>query len=360
MKFMANNISMLHADRRQILLALPKVDLHRHLEGCLRLETQQELGRRQGLELPLDDPERLLPHVAFQEGEPRTLNNFLAKFRADWYRTFADIQRVVREALEDASRENVAYLELRFSPEHFHRHTGLKIPDIIKAICEAGLQVAEDEELLVRFLLTFARERYDRALWNEALDAALANYHLGVRGVDLAGDEFSHPNERFAEFFRRVRDTRQLHVTIHAGEGTSAASVKSAVEILGAERIGHGVSAAEDAAVMEMLARQKVALELCPISNYQTGCVDDLSHHPLPELEKRAVPVTINSDDPSIHMADLTDNHDVALSRWGYGLEDLLRLQLQAVEFSFLEAELKPSLAEHIRQGYSDALTEEG
>ncbi|RLB56193.1 MAG: adenosine deaminase [Deltaproteobacteria bacterium] len=340
-------------ERRQLLLGLPKVDLHRHLEGSLRLGTLLELGRRYNLDLPLDSEASLAPQVTFREGQPRTLDNFLAKFRADWYRSFADVERVAREAVEDAAAEGVVYLELRFSPEHLTRESRLQVLGVIQAVCEAGRLAGEDSGCQVNFLLTFARERLDAKSWPRIVEDGLRCHHLGVVGVDLAGDEFRHPNRLFGDFFARVRDTGVLHVTVHAGEGTDAGSVASAIEVLGAERIGHGLETVNDSRVIELVRRRRVALEMCPISNYQTGCVDDVSSHPLPRLDEQQLAVTINSDDPAMHGADLTDNYDLAVSRWGFDLERLLHLELAAARAAFVTEDERRQLLQRINAGYA-------
>lgn len=342
-------------ERLEILSALPKLDLHRHLEGSLRLTTLLELGRKNGVSLPLQNAESLAPLVTYQEGEPRTLQHFLTKFHAEWYRSYADVERVAGEIVADAAREGVIYLELRFSPEHLTRHNRLQAEGVMEAVAEAAGGAAADNDIEVRFLLTFTRERYDLDRWKRAVDFAVSRSDRGFVGVDLAGDEFAHANDKFARFFERVRDTGVLSATIHAGEGTSAAQVQSAVERLFARRIGHGLSSAEDPAVMELLARRGVALEMCPISNYQTGCIDGLEQHPLPALDRAGVPVTLNSDDPAIHGSTLNDEYDAAVTSWGYGLADLLRLEQNAVQAAFVDEETREHLRDRVERGYREA-----
>ena len=339
-------------ERLAILRGLPKVDLHRHLEGSMRLSTLLEFGRKRGLDLPLSDEETLAKAICYNDGEPRSLAHFLSKFRSDWYSTYADVERVCREAVKDAASEGVIVLELRFSPEHFTRNTRLRFEGVMEAVCEAGQAAAEDHGLALGFLVTLVRERRDDKIWAKLVNRAAELSELWVVGVDLAGDEVAHPNENFVSIFDRVVDTGVLHATIHAGEGTQAAHVRSAVELLHAERIGHGISAAEDPAVMGFLAEKGVCLEVCPISNYQTGCVDDLQEHPLLILDQAGVRVCLNSDDPTLHRTRITNDYDVAVSRWGYGLDDLLRLELTAAEQSFLPEEDRVVWAERIEREY--------
>lgn len=339
-------------ERLAIIRSLPKVELHRHLEGSLRLATMIELGRKYRLDLPLDNEPALRSLVSYQEGEPRTLVHFLTKFHADWYRSYADVERVASEAVRDAAAEGIVHLELRFSPEHFTRTSGLQIQGIMQAISEASRAAACEMDISLGLLVTFARERYDHGQWREVIDLAAGMADQGLRGVDLAGDEFHHPNQVFSDILQRAHDTKVLGVTVHAGEGTSARSVATAIELLGADRIGHGLQAKDDPEVVGLLASRQVALEMCPTSNYQTGCIDDLQAHPLPELDRAGVAVTLNADDPSIHRTTLNDDYDTAITRWRYGLDDLLRMERHAVQAAFLDPEPGQKLLERVEEGY--------
>ncbi len=342
-------------ERLAILKGLPKVELHRHLEGALRIGTMLELGRKYNLELPLKDVSSLLKMVAYNDGEPRTLAYFLTKFHSDWYRSYQDIERVAGETVTDAAGEGIVHLELRFSPEHFSRTSRLDLQGIMQAICESARAAASDAAISVGFIITFARERYDFSAWKKTVDLAADMWESGVVGVDLAGDEFNHPNNEFEKIFRRVVDTEVLGTTVHAGEGTTAGQVHTAVEILGARRIGHGLKATEDEGVIQLLAGRRVTLEMCPISNYQTGCVNDLQQHPLPRLDQAGVAVTITSDDPSIHRSTINGDYDVAVTHWGYNLDDLLRLELNAVEAAFLPDDKREELRDRVERGYAES-----
>ncbi|MBN2495280.1 MAG: adenosine deaminase [Deltaproteobacteria bacterium] len=346
---------MIRGERLAILRGLPKVDLHRHLEGAMRLDTLLELGRKRGVDMPLDSPESLGGVVCYNEGEPRSLAHFLGKFHDVWYASYADVERVAAEAVYDAAEEGVVHLELRFSPEHFCRKTSLKPLEVMRAVASRARAAGEEMGIGARLLITFARERQDFDAWKAIVDRAAEMADEGVAGVDLAGDEFGHPNEEFVRIFQRVADTGSLRATVHAGEGTSAAQVASAVERLHAQRIGHGVQAIDDEAVVSLLVRRGVALEICPISNHQTGCVHDLQDHPLPALDRLGVRVTLNSDDPAIHRSTINDEYDVAITRWAYGLADLERLEMNAVEAAFLDEDETEALRDRVRRGYQES-----
>ncbi len=344
--------TMNRIEQYEILKALPKVDLHRHLEGSIRIETLLEMGRKRGLDLPLESAEALAPHVTWQPGQPRSLKHFLTKFHADWYSSYSDVERISREAFEDAAASGVVYLELRFSPEHLSRHSGLSPEGTMEAVVESGMQAADDAGMDAGFIVTFTRERYDFDQWKSVINHAVELSDKGIVGVDLAGDEFAYPNRQFIRIMDRAHDTSVLNITIHAGEGTSAASVSSAVESLHAQRIGHGISAAEDSMLMQKLAQGTVTLEMCPNSNFQTGCVHELKDHPLPMLKNAGVRVCINSDDPAMHQNTLTDEYMVAVEQWGFGLEELFELEKIAVDSAFVNEALRKKIMQRVSDAY--------
>lgn len=343
---------MTRADAYEILRSLPKVDLHRHLEGSIRIGTLLEFARKRGLDLPVESEEALAPFVTWQAGQPRSLKHFLTKFHADWYSSYADVERIAREAFEDAAASGVIYLELRFSPEHLSRHSGLSPKGSMEAVLEAGMQAARDANMQAGFIVTFARERYEFEQWKSIINHAVELSESGIVGVDLAGDEFAHPNRQFIRIMDRAHDTGVLNITIHAGEGTTAASVGSAIDSLHAQRIGHGISTIDDPKMVEKLARSKVTLEICPTSNYQTGCIDELKDHPLPKLRDAGVRVCINSDDPAMHGTTLTDEYLIAVEQWGFGPEQLLALEKMAIASAFAQEDVRSEMERRIDQAY--------
>lgn len=313
----------------------PLVELHRHLDGNVRIETVLDLARQHGLELPAWTVEGLRPHVQITEREP-SLVHFIAKFEL-LRRVMVDydaVRRIVRENLEDAAREGIDYIELRFSPYFMGEEHGLDTFGVVDAVCDA-LEEARGKIPVRAKLIGIISRHYGPETGRIELAAAIRGRDRGVVALDLAGDEANFPGELFVRHFQEAREAG-LHTIAHAGEAAGAASVRQAVLELGAERIGHGVRAVEDPAVLDLLAGRRVPLEVCPTSNLQTSTVPDYRSHPLPALLRRGIACTLNTDDPSISGIDLAHEYRVAADELGLSPAEIRRLQETAVEAAFL------------------------
>lgn len=312
----------------------PLVELHRHLDGNVRLETVLDLGRKHNVDLPAWTLEGIRPYVQVDGREP-SLMDFIAKFEM-LRRVMVDydaVRRIVRENLEDAVREEIDYIELRFSPRFMAEHHGLDTFAVAEAACDA-LEEAADLPVKAKLIGIISRHYGPDEGWTE-LEAAIRCRDRGVVALDLAGDEARFPGDLFVDHFRKAREAG-LHVIAHAGEASGAASVRQAVLGLGAERIGHGIRAIEDPEVMDLLAERGIPLEVCPTSNVHTSTVPDLRSHPLPALLERGLAVTLNTDDPSISGIDLAHEYRVAREELGLDEDRLRAMQEAAVAAAFL------------------------
>ena len=313
----------------------PLVELHRHLDGNVRIETVLDLARRHGLELPAWTVEGLRSHVQITEREP-SLVHFIAKF-ALLRRVmvdFAAVRRIVRENLEDAAREGIDYIELRFSPYFMGEEHGLDTFGVVDAACDA-LEEARGKIPVRAKLIGIISRHYGPEIGHIELAAAIRGRDRGVVALDLAGDEASFPGELFVRHFQEAREAG-LRTIAHAGEAAGAASVRQAVLGLGAERIGHGIRAVEDPAVLDLLAERRIPLEVCPTSNLHTTTVPDYRSHPLPALLRRGIACTLNTDDPSISGIDLAHEYRVAAEELGLPAAEIRRMQETALETAFL------------------------
>lgn len=340
-------------ERRRLLKQMPKVDLHRHLEGSLRLQTLAEIAVEHGIDLPAYSIEELRPYVQVLPGE-QDFHTFLAKFRLlrKFYQSQEAVERVAYEAVADAAEDNVRYLELRFNPVALSRAQGFGLSQVTDWVCQAIARAQRDYPIRVRLILQIGRdESLDTAA--EIIRVAQAHRDCGVVGIDLAGDEVNYPPHRFAELFSRAREDG-LGITVHAGEAGSAQNVRAAVELLKAQRIGHGVRVVEDSTVVHFVRQQQVAFEVCPTSNFQTGVVRSLTHHPLPDMLALKLHVTINTDDPSISDTTLTDEYLVSAEVLGLSIGQIVRANLTAIDAAFLPEEEKDELRRQFEQWYEE------
>ena len=337
------------ASLRAELRALPKVDLHRHLEGSLRLQTLADIGKEHGIDLPSYDIE-YLRRFATMANEVPDFHRFLEifTFLRRFYPTQAAVERVAFEAVADAAADNVEYLELRFNPATLGWEKDCSLDEVTTWVCNAVARARSDLGVLTNLIL-LVRRNEDLNTAFEKTDIALAHRDSGVVGIDLAGDEVAYPAHPFAEVFQRAR-REGLHVTVHAGEAGGAGNVREAVELLRAHRIGHGVRVVDSADVVQLAREREVTFEVCPTSNLQTGVVDRAWSHPLADMLELGLRVTINTDDPSIFDATLTDEYLAAMMAMGVTLGQIKSSIVTAVEASFQPPDGRQRLVERFRR----------
>ncbi|NMB91015.1 MAG: adenosine deaminase [Chloroflexi bacterium] len=321
---------------------LPFIDLHRHLDGSVRLETILDLGLRHGLPLPARDLEGLRPFVQVTEPQPGIMA-FIQRF--EWMTgVLVDPQacwRVAYENVEDARREGLDYIELRFSPWFMAEPHGLKPEAVVEAVVDGARRAAADFAQPVGLIGIISRT-YGPEIGRKELEALLSQRQALV-GVDLAGDEAHWPGELFVEHMRRAREAG-LHITVHAGEAAGPHSVWQALGELHAERIGHAVHAVEDPALMDFLLEQQTGIESSLSSNVQTSTVPDYLAHPLRTFLERGLRATINTDDPGISAIDLRHEYDVAAPAAGLSAGLIRQAQRNALEAAFLSPAEKDAL----------------
>jgi len=265
---------------RDQLHAMPKVDLHRHLEGSLRLSTLSEIARNHGIDLPSYDIEYLRRFATVATDERPDFHLFLAKFSflRRFYTTQAAVERIAYEAVADAAADNIRYMELRFNPVALSRHQGFSLDSVTRWVCNTVAQAQRDHNITVRLILQIGRDESVETA-SQIARIALDYREHGVVGLDLAGDEVHYPARRFAEVFQRAQ-REGLNITVHAGEAGGAENVREAVELLGAQRIGHGVRAIENSDVIHLLRTRGVTLRCAPPAIYRPGwCVNSGNIH---------------------------------------------------------------------------------
>lgn len=322
---------------------LPLIDLHRHLDGNVRLSTILELGQKHGIELPADTLEGLRPHI--HVSEPQTdINAYFQKFK--WMvSVFADYdacQRVAYENVIDAHAEGIDYIELRFSPWFMAEPHSLDPTNVVGAVIrgiQAGLRESDDIQVN---LLGIISRTYGPEIGFKELDALLA-YKEDIVGLDLAGDEANYPAEWFVEHFKRAREAG-WGVTVHAGESAGAESVWHAIKDLGARRIGHAVRILEDPELVDYIREHRIGIESNLTSNVHTNTVSSYQAHPLKRFLDLDLLATINTDDPGISPVTLAYEFNVAAAKAGLTSEDTRKAQANALEIAFLPDSKKRDL----------------
>ncbi len=321
-------MSMIHDD-------LPLIDLHRHLDGNLRLETILDLALQHHLPLPAFTLEELRPHI--QVTEPQTdIMAYFTKF--SWMvSVLADYdacRRVAYENVLDAAAEGIDYIELRFSPWFMAEPHGLDPVGVVDAVV-AGLKEGQaDTEGVKANLLGIISRTYGTEIGFKELDALLTHKD-DIVGLDLAGDEVNFPPEMFVEHFRIARDAG-WGITVHAGESAGPESVWSAIEDLGATRIGHALTINQDPALMEMMLEKEIGIEANLTSNVHTNSVPSYAEHPLKGWLDMGLLATINTDDPGISPVTLREEFEVAAPLAGLTEADTRKAQENAVKVVFL------------------------
>jgi adenosine deaminase len=327
---------------------LPLIDLHRHLDGSVRLQTILDLGRQHNLPLPAWDIEGLRPHVQVIQSPSSSATMpgvmaFIAKFK--WMTEVlvdADAcRRVAYENVEDAHREGIDYIELRFSPCFMAEAHSLDPAAVVEAIIDGAGSGAREFGVKVNLIGIISRTYGPDAGWREL--GTLLQHRDHLTALDLAGDEANWPGELFVDHFQRGRDAG-WHITVHAGEAAGPESIWQALRELGATRLGHAVTAAQDPALIDYLAEHRIGIETNLTSNVQTSTVPDYASHPARTFLQRGLLVSLNTDDPGISAIDLPYEYEVAAPAAGLTPEQARRAQRNALKVAFLTAEEKEAL----------------
>lgn len=321
---------------------LPLTDIHRHLDGNIRAQTILELGQAFNCQLPATDVESLRPHVQVTSTQP-DLVSFLNKL--DWgVKVLGDLEscrRIAYENIEDAYRAGIDYTELRFSPGYMAMNHQLPIAGVVDAVIDGVRAGCATFGIEARLIGIMSRTFGEAACQQEL--QALLDHRNDITAVDLAGDERGFPGERFVSHFNRARDAG-LHITVHAGEAAGPESIWQAIHQLGAERIGHGVNAIQDKALMDFLAEQGIGIESCLTSNIQTSTIAQLADHPLRRFLQHGIIASLNTDDPAVQGIELAHEYQVAAPAAGLTAQEIRQAQENGLIMAFLSPNEKAAL----------------
>jgi adenosine deaminase len=333
----------------ELIERLPKTDLHVHLDGSLRLATILDIAQKQRIALPASDEDGL--RKAMNLGQNcGSLVEYLKAFDVTLrvMQSADALTRIAYELAEDASKENVRYMEVRYAPMLLTRK-GLKLTAVVEAVLE-GLRAAQDKFGIESAVILCGIRNVQAESSLEMAELAVAYKGRGVVGFDLAGAEYDHPAKHHRAAFQLVRDNN-VNVTIHAGEAYGPESIAQAIHVCGAHRIGHGCRLREDGDLLHYVNDHRIVLECCPSSNVQTGAIRDLKSHPLKLYKDLGLRVTVNTDNRLVTDTSVSKELWLCHRELDFSLEDIKAVILSGFKSAFLPF--------HVKQQYLRRVSEE-
>lgn len=328
---------------RQSVLALPKTEIHLHLEGSATAEILVRLARKYETELSRMNAESLSRRMFQYQDFQQFLKTY--KTVCEHLRDAEDYLLILDWLAEYFQQENIRYAEIFYSPsiawrfDRDGRH-------ILQALLERASVIEASQPVTIRWILDCVRQ-WGQAAAEKTAELAAEFRDFGVVGLGLGGDENSVPANEFAEVFAWAR-AHQLYVHVHAGEIGEPQQIWDGLQILGANRIGHGIHAARDPHLMEYLKERAIGLDICLTSNLKTGAWRMLARHPFRLLHQRGIPVTLSTDDPGLFETRLSEEYLLAAQHFGLTRFDLHYIILQGARSSFLAHREKMKLMEEL------------
>jgi adenosine deaminase len=318
---------------REIIRSLPKAELHVHLDGSVRPQTLVALAKEQGVKLPATDVKKLAQYMHVTDA--RSLVDYLARFEVTLsvLQTPEALERATYELLEDAAKENVRYMEIRYSPI-LNTRGGMPLTEAVDAPLR-GLARGERDFGVKAQLIICGIRNMSPEMSLELANLTVAYKGRGVVAFDLAGAEYNFPAKKHKEAFYTVID-HNMATTVHAGEAYGAESIHQALHYCHADRIGHGTRLYENPDLEQYVLDRRVPLEICMTSNVQTHAVPSLASHPIRRYFDLGIVVCVNTDNRLMSATTVTDELWLAHSALGFGREDIERMLLYGFESAFL------------------------
>ncbi|GHO42566.1 adenosine deaminase [Ktedonospora formicarum] len=330
----------------QYLREVPKAELHVHLEGSIRPETMLELAKRNSVALPVQGVEELRQWFKYRDFE-HFIQIFVTATRC--LKTAEDYELIAYEYGETMARQNIRYAEVTFSPSTHRFLLNLPFDTFFSGLTRGRERARQDFGVEINWVFDIVRNNHQGSGVSPYADftfqVAKEAMGDGVVALGLGGSEIGNPPELFARWFDQAREVG-LHSTPHAGETVGPESIWGALKTLGAERIGHGVRAAEDERLLAYLAERQILLEVSPTSNICLGVYSDYAHHSLPKLLEAGIPITVNTDDPPLFNTTLNQEVELLHSAFELDLPTINEILLNGIRYSFLPDERKASLIE--------------
>ena len=313
---------------------LPKTDLHCHLDGSLRIETILDLAQQQKVRLPSEDPDKLFQHI-YAGDVCGSLEDYLKAFdiTLSVLQTEEALFRAAYELVEDCAKENVQYIEVRYSPM-LHTQRGVRLADIVEAVIQGLRRGEHDFGVRSGVILCGIRSISPEASLRMA-ELCVAFKNRGVIGFDLAGAEYNYPAKDHKQAFQLILDNN-VNCTAHAGEAYGPESIAQAIHYCGAHRIGHGTRLRENGDLLNYVNDHRIPLEICLTSNVQTGAAPDLQSHPLPFFYSYGLRITINTDNRLVTNTTVSKELHLIHRTFGLDLDDLKELIVDGWKSTFL------------------------
>lgn len=328
------------------IMDLPKIELHCHLDGSVRPETIIDIAKKEGISIPSHDIETI-KNMVIAPLECKSLDEYLERFHLPnlVMQTKESLRRISYELLEDSAKENVKYIEVRFAPV-LHMKKGLSIEEVIESLL-LGIKDAEKKfDIKGNLILSCMRIMPVESAF-EVVEKGKKFLGKGVVAVDLCASE----NEGFVEKFKEpilLAEKYGYRITIHAGETGIGENVLKAVEILNAERIGHGVFIKNCPQAYNIVKNKEVTLEMCPTSNIQTKAVNTFGEHPIYDFYKDGIKVTLNTDNRTVSDTTMSNEVNVVLNEFNITYEDYKKIYYNSVDASFTDSETKEELKKYM------------
>lgn len=321
---------------------IPKAELHRHIEGCVKPPTIIRIARREGLTLPTFDEKKLATMVSLQ----RPMNSLAQVLKCfeiaqSVFVSYEAVEEIVSEAIEDAyGNENIRLMELRYSPDFMLKGKDLDWQKTFEVI-QSTVRTFEKKHSFFGGIIIIASRCYQMDSILKTVDFAVRNKHL-IAGFDFADDEINHPPSLYKSAARKLHEA-SIPLTVHSGEEGSFTQVLETIRLLNPKRIGHGVKAVNDPSgeTLRLIRERNITIESNPYSNYLTHAVDSIENHPLKKFIEAGISVAIGADDPEVLNTNLNKEYLLAVEKIGLSMEDIAFTNKCALAGSFLEKDAK-------------------
>ncbi|MFW9916973.1 MAG: adenosine deaminase [Candidatus Thorarchaeota archaeon] len=325
-------------DMEKVIAAMPKTELHLHLEGAIPLKTLFQLIETQGGDPTINSIDDLKKKLVYTD-----FAHFIELWV--WKNTFIkeeqDFEEITYQILRELNNQNVKYLEAYYSPGDYIRQ-GLTTSGITEAIITGKKRAYRDFGIQCDLIIDLVRD-HGPEIGMQRVEEVTPFLGKGVIGIGIGGSEQEFPADPYEPIYKEAK-RRGFRLTAHAGEAAGPASIWAAIQKLECERIGHGVRAEEDPQLVAFLKESQIPLELCVISNVKTRVCKSVESHPIKQYYEEGLMVTVNSDDPTMFNTSLTHEYEILAQNLKFSIQDIRQLTLNGIAASFMSEEEKETM----------------